>query len=44
MEFERAAVIGNKGLCFQGYLEDRRPGSNCDPYLVTAALVRTILL
>jgi len=28
----------------KGYLEDRRPGSNCDPYLVTAALVRTILL
>ncbi|UJR30904.1 hypothetical protein I4U23_018414 [Adineta vaga] len=27
-----------------GYLEDRRPASNCDPYDVTDALVRTILL
>jgi glutamine synthetase len=25
-----------------GYLEDRRPGANCDPYLVTALLVDTI--
>jgi len=28
----------------KGYLEDRRPSSNCDPYAVTDALVRTILL
>lgn len=25
-----------------GYFEDRRPSSNCDPYSVTAALVKTI--
>jgi len=28
----------------KGYLEDRRPSSNCDPYSVTEALVRTCLL
>ncbi|MFH4980230.1 hypothetical protein AB6A40_006939 [Gnathostoma spinigerum] len=28
----------------KGFLEDRRPSSNCDPYSVTAALVKTILL
>lgn len=27
-----------------GYLEDRRPASNCDPYVVSEALVRTICL
>lgn len=27
-----------------GYLEDRRPSSNCDPYLVTAAIVQTTIL
>ncbi|CAD6195468.1 unnamed protein product [Caenorhabditis auriculariae] len=27
-----------------GYFEDRRPSSNCDPYTVTAALVRTVCL
>lgn len=27
-----------------GYLEDRRPASNCDPYLVSERLVRTICL
>lgn len=26
-----------------GYLEDRRPAANMDPYLVTAALIRTVL-
>lgn len=26
----------------QGYLEDRRPGANMDPYLVTERMVRTI--
>lgn len=25
-----------------GYLEDRRPGANCDPYRVAAALIETI--
>lgn len=28
----------------KGYLEDRRPSSNCDPYAVTEALVRTCCL
>jgi glutamine synthetase len=28
----------------QGYLEDRRPSSNCDPYSVTEAIVRTVCL
>ncbi|XP_064407680.1 glutamine synthetase 2 cytoplasmic-like [Halichondria panicea] len=28
----------------KGYLEDRRPSSNCDPYLVTEALVRSTCL
>ena len=27
-----------------GYLEDRRPASNCDPYLVCERLVKTICL
>lgn len=27
-----------------GYLEDRRPSSNCDPYVVAEALVTTICL
>jgi len=27
-----------------GYIEDRRPSSNCDPYSVTEALVRTTIL
>ncbi|XP_054166719.1 glutamine synthetase-like [Oppia nitens] len=27
-----------------GYFEDRRPASNCDPYQVTEALVRTVCL
>lgn len=27
-----------------GYLEDRRPSSNCDPYTVTELLVRTTVL
>jgi len=30
--------------CLQGYFEDRRPSSNCDPYSVTDAIVRTCLL
>ena len=28
----------------KGYLEDRRPSSNCDPYVVTEAIVRTTVL
>jgi len=27
-----------------GYLEDRRPASNCDPYSVTEAIIRTVCL
>jgi len=26
----------------KGYLEDRRPNANCDPYLVTAMLLKTV--
>jgi len=33
--------VGEDG---QGYLEDRRPSSNCDPYSVTEAIVRTTVL
>ena len=28
----------------KGYLEDRRPAANCDPYLVVAAILKTVLL
>ena len=28
----------------KGYLEDRRPSSNCDPYQVTGVLVKTCCL
>jgi len=28
----------------EGYLEDRRPSSNCDPYAVTEVIVRTTVL
>jgi len=28
----------------KGYLEDRRPASNCDPYSVTEAIIRTTVL
>jgi len=28
----------------KGYLEDRRPSSNCDPYIVTETVVRTTVL
>lgn len=28
----------------KGYLEDRRPSSNCDPYAVTEIIVRTVCL
>jgi glutamine synthetase len=33
--------VGSQGM---GYLEDRRPASNCDPYSVTEILVRTTIL
>lgn len=33
--------VGEEG---KGYLEDRRPSSNCDPYSVTEAIVRTTVL
>ena len=33
--------VGSEGC---GYLEDRRPSSNCDPYVVTEAIVRTTVL
>ncbi|XP_072344387.1 glutamine synthetase-like [Scyliorhinus torazame] len=33
--------VGQDGC---GYLEDRRPAANCDPYAVTEALVRTCIL
>lgn len=33
--------VGEEG---KGYLEDRRPSSNCDPYRVTEAIVRTTVL
>lgn len=28
----------------KGYMEDRRPASNCDPYVVSEAIVRTTIL
>jgi len=28
----------------RGYMEDRRPSSNCDPYLVTGKIVQTVCL
>lgn len=28
----------------KGYLEDRRPASNCDPYRVSEVIVRTVCL
>ena len=31
-------AVSEKGY---GYLEDRRPGANCDPYLVCAAILKT---
>jgi len=33
--------VGTEG---KGYLEDRRPASNCDPYVVTERIVRTVCL
>lgn len=28
----------------KGYLEDRRPSSNCDPYCVTEVICKTVIL
>jgi len=49
-----SAGIANRGCSIRiprscadegkGYLEDRRPSSNCDPYSVTEAIVRTVCL
>jgi len=49
-----SAGIANRGCSIRiprsvaesgkGYLEDRRPASNCDPYSVTEAVVRTVCL
>ncbi|XP_006818166.1 glutamine synthetase-like [Saccoglossus kowalevskii] len=49
-----SAGIANRGASIRiprqvgedkkGYFEDRRPSSNCDPYRVTEALVRTTIL
>ncbi len=49
-----SAGIANRGVSIRiprsvgeqkkGYLEDRRPSSNCDPYVVTDLLVRTTVL
>ncbi|CAG2167352.1 unnamed protein product [Oppiella nova] len=46
--------VGNRGASIRipkrvaqegrGYMEDRRPAANCDPYMVAEALVRTCLL
>jgi len=51
---EFSAGVANRGCSIriprqvakdgQGYLEDRRPSSNCDPYLVTEIIVRTTVL
>jgi glutamine synthetase len=49
-----SAGIANRGCSIRiprsvgqerrGYLEDRRPASNCDPYTVTGLIVRTVCL
>jgi glutamine synthetase len=49
-----SAGIANRGCSIRiprsvgeekkGYLEDRRPASNCDPYVVTDMIVRTTVL
>ena len=41
----RSIRIGNDTLKNKkGYFEDRRPGSNCDPYLVTGMLFKTTVI
>ncbi|XP_029649209.2 glutamine synthetase isoform X1 [Octopus sinensis] len=51
---EFSAGVANRGASIRiprsvadekkGYLEDRRPSSNCDPYSVTEIIIRTVLL
>ena len=51
---EFSAGVANRGSSIRiprevaakgyGYLEDRRPSSNCDPYTVTGLIVKTTLL
>lgn len=51
---EFSAGVANRGASIRipravgqdkkGYFEDRRPSANCDPYIVSEALVRTCLL
>jgi len=51
---EFSAGVANRGASIRiprqvadegcGYLEDRRPASNCDPYTVSEVMVRTIIL
>ena len=41
----RSVRIGNDTINDKkGYFEDRRPGSNCDPYLVTGMLFKTTIV
>jgi glutamine synthetase len=52
---EFSSGVGNRGASIRipssvhennyksGYLEDRRPSSNCDPYVVTSLIAKTIL-
>merc|ERR1712183_278971 len=52
--FDFSSGIANRGASIRiprhvghdkcGYLEDRRPSSNCDPYTVTEAIARTTIL
>ena len=51
---EFSAGVANRGASIRipravgsdkkGYFEDRRPSANCDPYVVSEALIRTCLL
>lgn len=51
---EFSAAVANRGASIRiplqvaqdkrGYLEDRRPAANCDPYAVTGAIARTCLM
>lgn len=51
---EFSAAVANRGVSIRiplqvgqakrGYLEDRRPAANCDPYVVTGAFARTCLM
>lgn len=52
--YEFLAAVANRGVSIRiplqvaqdkrGYLEDRRPAANCDPYAVTSAIARTCLM